>query len=169
MKPNSDGVVYLDEFAVSDASSLHEADYDPEHRKRFEFPTDFVPSIEHSENLIRGWKTDMELGKRYSFAVRESESGRFVGGCEIRPKDNASVANLSYWTHPDYRRRGYATRAVAIARIIAAKLGITRLEIVVDYDNVASQCVATNNGFSQSADSGGRNCFICNPCERHYE
>ena len=169
MRPNSDGVVYLDEFAISDASSLNVADNDPEHRKRFEFPADFVPSIEHSENVIRGWIADMEIGKRYNFAVRESESGCLVGGCEIRLKDDASTANLSYWTHPEYRRRGYATRAVSIARIIAATLGITSLEIAVDYDNVASQRVATNNGFSQSTDSGDRMRFICNPREQHHE
>ena len=163
MESHSDGIVCLDEFTLNDAPAMHAADNDPEHRRRFEFPSDFVPSIEHSENVIRAWIEDMKIGKRYNFAVRDAKSGRLVGGCEIRPKDNASTANLSYWTHPDYRRRGFATRAVSIARTIAATLGITRLEITVDYDNIGSKRVAVNNGFSRSTDAGERMCFICNP------
>ncbi len=166
MKPNSNGIVYLDEFRLTDASAMLAVDHDPEHRKRFEFPPDFVPSLEHSRNVIRGWIDDLSLGTRYTFAVRDTESDCLVGGCEIRPKEHEKEsANLSYWTHPDYRRRGVATRAVSIACEIAAELGITRLEIFTDKDNAASRCVAINNGFFQSGDRDGRACYYCNTRE----
>ena len=162
MKPNTDGIVYLDDFQLTDASAMLAADRDSEHRKRFEFPPDFVPSLEHSRNVIRGWIYDKKLGTRYTYAVRATDSTCLVGGCEICPKDK-KIANLSYWTHPDYRRRGIATRAVSIACKIAAEFGIERLEILVDKDNTASRLVAVNSGFIQSSDLNGRACYHLNP------
>ena len=80
MKSNSDGVVYLDNFRITDASSLLAADNDSEHRKRFDFPLDFVPSIEHSRNVIRDWICAGKLGRRYAHAVRVTDSDCLVGG-----------------------------------------------------------------------------------------
>ena len=164
MKPNSDGIVYLDDFRLTDASGMLAADHDSEHRKRFDFPPDFVPSLEHSRNVIRDWIHDRKLGTRYTYAVRATDSNCLVGGCEIRPTER-EIANLSYWTYPHYRRRGIATRAVAIARKIAAELGITRLEILVDKDNKASRLVAINSGFIQSSERDGRACYYWIPRE----
>lgn len=166
MKSNSDGIVYLDDFRITDAPALLAVDHDSEHRKRFEFPSDFVPSLEHSRNVIRGWIENRKLGTRYTFAVRTADSDCLVGGCEFRPNEKQKeTAQLSYWTHPDYRRRGIATRAVSIVCKIAAELGITRLEVLVDKDNTASRRVAVNSGFTQSSDRDGRACYFWNPRE----
>ena len=54
----SDGVVTLTFFASSDAAVLFEADGDAEHRRRFDFPDDFVPSLQHSENVIARWERE---------------------------------------------------------------------------------------------------------------
>ncbi len=164
MKPNSDGVVYLDEFCLTDAPAMFTADHDFEHRKRFEFPPDFVPSLEHSRSVIRGWIRDKKLGARYSYAVRAIDTACLVGGCEIRPKAK-ETAHLSYWTYPDYRRRGIATRAVSIACKITVAYGITRLEIRIDKDNKASRRVAVKSGFIQSSDRDGRACYYWNSRE----
>ena len=163
MKSNSDGVVYLDNFRLTDASSLFAADNDFEHRKRFEFPPDFVPSLEHSRNVIRNWICAGKLGTRYAYAVRATDSDCLVGGCEIYPiEKEKEVANLSYWILPDYRRRGIATRVVSIACKTAPEYGITRLEIRVDKDNTASRRVAVKNGFVQSGNQDGRACYYWN-------
>lgn len=158
MKSNSDGIIYFDDFRLSDAPSLLAADYDPEHRKRFAFPTNFVPSLEHSRNVIRDWINDRKLGTRFSFAVRSKDPACLVGGCEIRPTETAA-ANLSYWILPDYRGRGIATRAVSIACKTAAEYKITQLEIRVDKDNKASRRVAVKSGFIQSRDRDGQACY----------
>ncbi len=165
MKPNSDDVVYLDDYAISDAAAMFEADHDVEHRKRFDFPSDFVPSLEHSERVIRQWMEARKTGTQYAYAVRDTNTSCLLGGCEIRPKDSAT-ANLSYWTYRDHRGRGIATRAVSIACRVAAQLGITRLEILVDKDNIASQRVATSNDFIQSGELDGRLYYFCNPVAR---
>ena len=62
MKCYSDGIVYLDDFRLTDASALLVADHDSEHRKRFEVPPDFVPSLDHSRKVIQGWIYDRKLG-----------------------------------------------------------------------------------------------------------
>jgi hypothetical protein len=52
--PRDDNVV-LTFFHLSDAVALRDVDADPEHRRRFEFPEEFVPSLEHSEKVISDW------------------------------------------------------------------------------------------------------------------
>lgn len=52
MKEHSDGVVSLSRFRQADAAVLFEADHDPEHRRRFDFPAAFVPSLQHSRDVI---------------------------------------------------------------------------------------------------------------------
>ena len=90
MKPNTDGIVYLDDFQLTDASAMLAADRDSEHRKRFEFPPDFVPSLEHTRNVIRGWIYDKKLGTRYTYAVRATDSTCLVGGAKSARKTRRS-------------------------------------------------------------------------------
>src|SRR5262245_11144709 len=114
----SDGVVRLTFFESRDAFVLREADGDAEHRLRFEFPADFVPSLQHSETVIARWQEERIAGTRFAFAVRSVANGELLGGCELRPLGNG-LANMSYWTHPRHRRRGVASRAVALACEVA--------------------------------------------------
>src|SRR5205823_8754712 len=85
--------------------------------------------------------------------VADSE---LLGGCELRLREQ-HVANLSYFTLPQHRARGVASRAVALAcQLAIAALGVRRLEIVVDTDNVASRRVALRNGFQETGRRNGR-------------
>ena len=55
---------------------------------------------------------------------------------------------MGYWLAPQARGRGYATAAVRlVARWGFDRLGLARLELFTDVDNVASQNVATRCGF----------------------
>src|SRR5215470_7513556 len=109
-----DGVVVLADFAAADAAAMRDVDGDPEHRRRFDFPDDFVPSLEHSLEVVARWQREGASGKRFAFAVRDAASGDLLGGCELKPL-TSEVANLSYWTYPAHRRRGVASEAVARA------------------------------------------------------
>jgi RimJ/RimL family protein N-acetyltransferase len=152
----SDGVVTLTFFARPDASVLCEADHDPEHRRRFDFPDTFVPSLEHSERAIARWEQERLAGKRFAFAVRSADTGVLLGGCELRPLGD-ETANLSYWTYPAHRRRGVASRAVALACDLAfERFGFRRLEVVTDPDNAGSRRVAVNNRFREAGEREGR-------------
>ena len=89
-------------------------------------------------------------GDRRRFATRVG--GTLVGGCEARV--DGRVAALSYWTFPQHRGRGYATRATRLLSAWAAsEFGAERIEVRVDADNTASLRVATRAGF---VDTGRR-------------
>lgn len=60
MDARSDGVVVLARFGPDDASAQMEADGDPEHRRRFSIPPDFVPSVVHAQQVIARWIRDYD-------------------------------------------------------------------------------------------------------------
>jgi RimJ/RimL family protein N-acetyltransferase len=156
MRQSSDGVVTLSRFVNSDASVLRNADFDPEHRRRFDFPEAFVPSLRHSLAAIARWKRERTEGTRFAFAVREAASRTLVGGCELKPRVGRT-ANLSFWTYPPHRRRGMASRAVALAcKIAFLEMGFECLEALTDADNVGSRKVAIRNGFKEAGVRNGR-------------
>ncbi|HEX9164210.1 MAG TPA: GNAT family N-acetyltransferase [Thermoanaerobaculia bacterium] len=156
----SDGVVQLTAFHASDAPVMCEADRDPEIRRRFDFPDDFVPSIRHSEEVIERWQHERAIGARIPFAVRDVATNELVGGCEIRQLDRTR-ANLSYWTYPPHRRRGVASRAVALACDIALnELAFDEIEVLIDPDNNASHAVAVRNGFTRVGERDGRVLYV---------
>ena len=55
---------------------------------------------------------------------------------------------VSYGVAPDQRRKGIATRAVALVRSWAHELGFTRIELEIGDDNRASQALARRCGFA---------------------
>ena len=149
--------VFLSVFVPDDAVVLCEGDHDPEHRRWFDFPTEFKPSNEHSLNVIARWNQERLEGKRFPFAVRDAVTNELLGGCELWPLER-TTANVAYWTYPTHRRRGVATRAVALLRVVAfEEFGFQRLEIVAHPNNVGSKNIALRNGFTEV---GVRNGFI---------
>lgn len=92
------------------------------------------------------WASEWQSGgTRRTFAVREAAGGRLVGGCELRLQDDGS-GQVSWWTHANERRKGYATRAVKLLVQYADSLGVARLEAHVAEDNHASRQVAERVG-----------------------
>jgi RimJ/RimL family protein N-acetyltransferase len=154
----TDGVVMLAPFGPSDASVLRDGDRDPEHRRWFDFPDTFVPSLEHSLGVIARWEQERTSGTRFTFAVRDAATGTLLGGCELQP--GGGGARLSYWTYAPHRGRGVASRAVALAcKVAIEQLGFCQIEILTDPDNTASRRVAVRNGF--------RECGVCEGRVRH--
>jgi RimJ/RimL family protein N-acetyltransferase len=157
---SSDGVVILTPYEPSDASALYDQDHDPEHRRRFEFPDDFVPSVQHSLEVLARWERERLAGALFPFAVRDVATNTLVGGCELRPRER-EVANLSYWTRPAHRGRGVASRAVALACKLAFEgLALKRVEVLVDPDNTRSHRIAARNGFRDAGVRGGRTLYV---------
>jgi len=150
-------------FVESDAPIMCDADRDAEIRRWFDFPADFVPSLEHSREVIRRWDSERTAGTRFPFAVRSVTTNELLGGCELRPTDQG-IANLSYWTYPSHRRRGVAGRAVRLACDVAFdELGVQYVEIVVDSENVASRAAAEGSGFVESGERDGRIVYVRMP------
>ncbi len=150
--------IVLEPYVAGDAAVLCEVDADPEHRRRFEFPPDFAPSLQHSRDVIARWEAERLAGTRFPYAVR-NPLGELLGGCELCPAGGAT-ANVSFWTHPRHRRQGVAAEAVRLAIELAPGLGFDHLEVVAEADNIASRRVALRNGFRECAMRGSRVLYV---------
>ena len=163
MATQSDGSIVLTLFRATDAPVLMAADADPEHRRRFDFPADFVPSLGHSEQVIARWERERLAGRRFPFAVRRVVADELLGGVELLPLGDG-MANLSYWTYPAHRRQGIASRAVALACHAAFReFGFHTLRVVVDADNLASRRVALGAGFREAGTEDARIRYLLEP------
>ena len=76
-----------------------------------------------------------------TFLVAEAE-GQVVGRVSIRHELNAFLADvgghIGYGVRPGFRRRGYATSILRQSLAIAASLGLARVLVTCDDDNVGS-------------------------------
>jgi RimJ/RimL family protein N-acetyltransferase len=143
----TDGVIVLDGFTVADAGA-HLAGEDEEQARRFGwYPAQSI--LGTVRRAIERWSGEWAGGAQTrAFALRQPE-GVLVGGCEIRLRGDGRAA-LSYWVFPAFRGRGYAGRAARLACEWAfTALGVERMEVYVEPDNVRSRAVAVRGGFRE--------------------
>lgn len=155
-----DGVVSLSLYRSEDAAVMMSGDADSEHRQRFEFPNEFVPSVAHSEQVIEQWEYERAEGTRFVFATRDASTGELLGGCELL-RIASGKANVSFWTYPSHRGLGVASRAVKlICDLAREELELRELEIATDPDHEASRKVALRAGFRAVGQRGPRTLYV---------
>jgi RimJ/RimL family protein N-acetyltransferase len=141
----TDGVVVLTGY-TSDDVAAHLAGEDEETARRFGWwpQTSTEATVRDAFNhWADSWETG---GPTRTFAAREVETGRLVGGCELR-LNPGEPPEVSYWTAASERRRGHATRALTLLLQYARSIGVTQVESHVAEDNQASRRVAEKAGF----------------------
>jgi len=84
-----------------------------------------------------------------TFLVAEAE-GQIVGRVSIRHELNAYLAevggHIGYGVRPGFRRRGYATAIMRQSLAVASSIGLERVLVTCDDDNVGSAKVIENCG-----------------------
>lgn len=88
---------------------------------------------------------------RHPFAVVDARGGALLGSIDLRV-NAMRTGHIGYWVAREARGRGICTRALRVLSSWALdELGLGRLELVTDPDNVASQRVAEKVGFRREA------------------
>ncbi|MEO5733759.1 MAG: GNAT family N-acetyltransferase [Rubrivivax sp.] len=76
---------------------------------------------------------------------------RFIGSISLRwmaghaPLPPHVLGHIGYTVVPWWQRRGHGTQALALMLGVAREMGLPRVEITTDPDNIASQKVITGN------------------------
>ena len=83
-------------------------------------------------------------------AIRTSDN-RLVGMIDLRHHIDHPIlgtwgGHIGYSVHPDERRKGYATRMLQLNLENARKLGLQRVMVTCDDDNIASERTIRKNG-----------------------
>jgi predicted acetyltransferase len=89
----------------------------------------------------------------------------FLGSLAIRHELNDFLLNegghIGYSVRPSARRRGHAANALADAMLIARELGIVRVLLTCDEDNIGSRAtIEKNGGVYEDTRSGKRRYWI---------
>ena len=114
--------------------------------------------IYNGTNRLRNKRDILKADKKYkryskneiTFVAIEKDSKKIVGFSNARGKDDGRTRHrleLGWALHPDYSRKGIATRLVNAIIEEARKRGIKRLEAEAAVENVASVKLAKKAGF----------------------
>jgi predicted acetyltransferase len=109
---------------------------------------DWSVFLRRLESLRRG--VDLPEGRvPATFLVAEAER-QVVGRVSIRHELNAYLAevggHIGYAVRPGFRRRGYATEILRQSLSVASTIGLDRVLVTCDADNVGSAKVIENCG-----------------------
>lgn len=139
----TDGVVSLRPWTLADVPRLTEIWQDGELQRRFAVspPVTDASTAGFVHGVTGAWRDGVQL----SLAIEAD--GDVVGGCDLDELDRATP-QLGYWLGAEARGHGYATRAATLLAEWATRdLGVARLELEIEPDNVASIRVAERLGF----------------------
>jgi RimJ/RimL family protein N-acetyltransferase len=88
---------------------------------------------------------------RRAFAITDASTGDVVGSIDMRI-NRLQTGHVGYWVAARARGRGVAADALrALSRWALESLGLGRVELVTDPENIASQRVAERAGFQREA------------------
>lgn len=145
-----DDVILIKPFCLEDAGK-HLRGEDNDIRKWLNEGQ--VSTLESVTNWIQSWKDD---GTVFPFAIWTIEDNMLAGMVEARTHAETiegledGDANISYCLYPDYRGKGYVTRAIKLIQKFLILKGIKQAVIRISPDNVNSLKVPPRCGFRKT-------------------
>ena len=98
--------------------------------------------LEPYANNVRAW----ELGTAYTFMLEKRDSGEPLGRIAIR-RQEGSLWDIGFWTHPLHQGQGYMTEAaIALIDFGFSRLGASEIQAAHALWNVASRRVLERAG-----------------------
>jgi RimJ/RimL family protein N-acetyltransferase len=155
-RPLSDGIVTLAVSGPVDATDMAAAV--PAGQPGAWEATPGPYTVEHARRILDAWEEARRRGSRVTLTVRDADDGRYLGavvlmaGTPERPQDDTvnDTLEVAWWVAPDARRRGVATRAVALVAAWARDApGVGLLWAEIDPTNEASRRVALAGGLAE--------------------
>jgi RimJ/RimL family protein N-acetyltransferase len=147
--PLQAGGVRLRPFGARDVPSIVAALSD---RETVRFMPNLVRDYEEADahHWLAGREPARLAGEGLAFAVTNAKTDGLLGSVAVETNLVHGTAVLAYWLAPVARGNGYMTTSV---RLVCGwwfdVLGMGRVELTTDPDNVASQRVAERVGFRQ--------------------
>jgi len=148
--PLSDGVVRLRPWTDADLDFVVAACQDPE-IARF---SPVIP-VPYTEADALQWLESMDsirlADQGFDLAITRAEDGRPLGAIGIGGLDRMlASAYIGYWLAREARGQGHMGRAVRLlARWGFEELGLARIALTTDPENISSQRVAERCGFTR--------------------
>ena len=119
------------------------------HEHNFEFFNTVVNSVEEQEAFLRKNDEKIKNNTEHNFAILLDEE--LIGGCSIKiRKHKAFIGEIGYFLEEKHWGKGYTTKAVKeLERIGFEELGLHRIEICMNPNNLASEKVAIKTGYEK--------------------
>lgn len=144
-------LVVLRPWRPDDADAVFEACQDPGIQRWTMVPLPYLR--EHATSFVTEVAPgDWSSRRGASFAVVDRD-GRLVGSCGVvRVEAHHRAGEIGYWVAPWARAKGVASGAVRLATSWAMdELGLDRLELHIEPENVGSCAVAERAGYIREA------------------
>jgi RimJ/RimL family protein N-acetyltransferase len=146
--PLTDGVVTLRPWRLEDGADVVRACSDPLTVRFLPVPDPYRPEDAdfYLGTLVPG---DWADGKAAHVAVTDAATGELLGAVGLKLElAQHRVGEVGYWTAPWARGRGVAGRAAALhGQWGLDVLGLNRVELLADVENLASQRAAEKAGY----------------------
>jgi RimJ/RimL family protein N-acetyltransferase len=142
------GRVALRSWREADAEAVAAACSDPDIARWL--PLVPVPyTLDDAYAYIRGCLDSDD--QRKPFAIADASTDELLGSIDMNV-NRWRTGHIGYWVAPGARGRGVCTTALSLLSSWAfADLGLGRLELLTDPENVASQRVAEKAGYTREA------------------
>lgn len=117
-------------------------------------------SLKDAQDFLLATRLNWVKTEAFGFGIYDRETNALLGMAAVNELYHTfNMASIGYWVADRYQRRGYAQEAVsALAEFCFAKLSLTRIEIVCDTENTASQALIESIGACK--ETIARNRFI---------
>jgi RimJ/RimL family protein N-acetyltransferase len=146
--PLSDGTIALREKAEADIPALVAAVQDPLIPRYTRIPSPY--GERQAREFLVEQRRRREEGTGLSLLVVDPDGDDLLGSVGALVDRDSARAEIGYWVAREARGRGVASRAVVLlGGWLFEALGLARLQIHTETDNVASQRVAEHAGFTR--------------------